>query len=122
MGKKEELKKLDVVVKRIVKNYQPDKIILFGSYAWGKPTEDSDFDLMIVKGDKKSGKEGFFEEHKKVGDIIKGELAIDVLIHSSEEVEKRLQMGDFFYENIVNKGRYLYGSRKLDVGGWNGKI
>lgn len=108
MSKQKKLKELEVITKRIVKNYAPEKIILFGSYAWGKPTEDSDFDLMIVKKDKKKGKEGFFEEQMKVSDIIDGELAIDVLIHTPEEIKKRLDMGDFFYEDIMKKGKCLY--------------
>ena len=39
---------LNQVVKRLVKTYHPLKIYLFGSYAWGKPTEESDLDLLIV--------------------------------------------------------------------------
>ncbi|RLC44808.1 MAG: nucleotidyltransferase domain-containing protein, partial [Candidatus Cloacimonadota bacterium] len=42
-------KQIEKIVKRIIKHYRPDKIILFGSYAYGNPTEHSDLDLLIVK-------------------------------------------------------------------------
>ncbi|MEK7658033.1 MAG: nucleotidyltransferase domain-containing protein [Patescibacteria group bacterium] len=41
--------KIQEITNKIVKEYNPRKIILFGSYAWGKPTEDSDVDLFIIK-------------------------------------------------------------------------
>jgi uncharacterized protein len=44
--KKEEIHK---VVDKIVSEFDPEKVILFGSYAWGRPTEESDFDLFILK-------------------------------------------------------------------------
>ena len=40
---------IQAIVQRIVENYAPDRIILFGSYAYGMPTEDSDLDLLIIK-------------------------------------------------------------------------
>lgn len=45
--------KLKKVTEKIVKEYKPEKIILFGSHAWGKPSRDSDVDLFIVKNSKK---------------------------------------------------------------------
>jgi len=99
------LAKIKEVVDRIVKNYQPDRVILFGSYAWGAPTKDSDVDLFIVK----NSKGDMLEEHKKVRRIIDGEIASDILIYSEDEVKKRLALGDFFFNKILNKGSYLYG-------------
>ena len=97
--------KIEGVVERIVKNYNPDKVILFGSYAWGKPTKDSDVDLFIMKNNKGD----MLEEHKKVRRIVDGEIATDILIHSEDEVKKRLALGDFFFREILDKGNYLYG-------------
>ena len=110
MNKAQELKKLNVVTKRIIRDYKPDKIILFGSYAWGRPTKDSDFDLCIVKN-VGQGKRAFFAEHRKVHTIIDGEIAVDVLIFSQARLQKRLAMGDFFVGDIVSKGRVLYGKQ-----------
>ncbi|HID94921.1 MAG TPA: nucleotidyltransferase domain-containing protein [Candidatus Latescibacteria bacterium] len=41
-------KEIEEIVKRIVTGYKPEKIVLFGSYAYGNPTEDSDLDLLVV--------------------------------------------------------------------------
>ncbi|MBI4252677.1 nucleotidyltransferase domain-containing protein [Candidatus Uhrbacteria bacterium] len=107
MNKEAELKKLTKVTRRIAREYKPEKIILFGSYAWGRPTRDSDFDLCIIK---KVGetKKDFFAEHKKVHDIINGEIAVDILVYSPAKIRRRLDLGDFFVEDIVTKGRIIY--------------
>ncbi|MEK9135264.1 MAG: nucleotidyltransferase domain-containing protein [Patescibacteria group bacterium] len=96
-----EIKK---IANRIVKKYKPEKIILFGSFAWGKPTKDSDVDLFIVKKDRGN----FLEEQQKIRKIINGEIAADILVHSPSEIKNRLSLGDFFFEDIIKKGKYLY--------------
>ncbi|MBL7156133.1 MAG: nucleotidyltransferase domain-containing protein [Candidatus Pacebacteria bacterium] len=88
----------------IVKNYKPEKIILFGSFAWGDPTKDSDVDLLIIKKTKKR----FLKRQMEVGRIINGELPTDTLIRTPLELKKRLDLGDFFYKQIIKKGKYLY--------------
>lgn len=105
---KRENKKIKKIADHIVKEYKPEKIYLFGSYAWGKPTRDSDFDLMIIK----KTKENFDKRVLRVIQIIDGEVAADVLVRTPEEVRKRLKMGDFFYQNIINKGKILYEASK----------
>lgn len=107
MNKQAELRKLKKITQRIVKEYKPEKIILFGSYAWGRPTADSDFDLCIIKKGA-YGKKKFFSEHKKVHSIIDGEIAADVLIYSPARMRRRLELGDFFFQDIMNKGIALY--------------
>ena len=104
----ENQKQIKTVVKRIVRNYQPEKIYLFGSFAWGKPTKDSDVDLLIVK----RTEEKFLQRHLKVRRIIDGEIAADILIRTPKELERRLDLGDFFYQNIVKKGKCLYKKSK----------
>ena len=104
MNKQEELKKLKGITNKIVKEYSPEKIILFGSWVWGKPTKNSDFDLLIVKRNKRN----FLLEQQKVRKIINGEIAADILIHTPKELKTRLNLGDFFYEDIVKKGTPLY--------------
>lgn len=94
------------VADRIVQQYKPEKIILFGSHAWGKPNPDSDVDLFVMKRTNDS----VIERHKKVGRLLFGSgFPVDVLIYTPSQVEKRLQMGDFFLKNIISKGKLLYG-------------
>lgn len=96
---------IDRIAKKIVKELHPEKVILFGSWAWGTPGPDSDVDLLIVK--KREGE--FLEEHRRVRRIINGEIAADILIYTPEEVERRSALGDFFIKGIIAKGTYLYG-------------
>ena len=94
------------VADKIAKEYKPEKIILFGSHAWGKPHADSDVDLFVMKRTNDS----VIERHKKVGRLLFGRgFPVDVLIYTPAQVKKRLQMGDFFVRNIMFKGKLLYG-------------
>lgn len=104
MSKKAIEKKLKKITSKIVEEYQPEKIILFGSYAWGEPTEDSDVDLLIVK----ENRDRFITEQAKIRKIINGEIAADILVYSPEEIEKNLKLGDDFFKEILSRGKYLY--------------
>ncbi len=108
MDKQKELRKLKNIIKKIVEEYSPEKIILFGSWVWGNPTQDSDFDLLIVKKDKKS----FLLEQQKVRRIINGEIAADILVRTPREIKTRLNLGDFFFEDIIKKGTSIYEKSK----------
>jgi predicted nucleotidyltransferase len=77
----EKIKKL---CQKIVKKIKPEKIILFGSFAWGKPTKDSDVDLLIIKRTKKK----WLQRHLEVRNVINGELPVDILVRTPEEVKK----------------------------------
>ena len=98
--------KIQKVAAKIVKDYKPEKIILFGSYAWGTPSPDSDVDLFVMKRTNDS----IIERHKKVERLLFGSgFPVDVLIYTPLQVKKRLHMGDFFVRNIISKGKLLYG-------------
>ncbi len=99
-------KKLDQVVKLIVKKFKPEKIILFGSYAWGKPNEDSDVDLFIVKETNNTTK----TEMKIDRLIYPRPFPIDLIVYKPADVKKREAMGDFFIKDVLNKGKILYGN------------
>ena len=103
-----ESKAIKKIVNRIVEKYKPERIYLFGSFAWGKPTEDSDVDLLIVK----KTRQKWIERQIKVGKIIDGEIATDTLIRTPSEIKRRLYLGDFFYRNILKKGKLLYEKSK----------
>lgn len=97
-------KKIEKLIEKIVKEYKPEKIYLFGSYAWGEPDKDSDVDIFIIKDTKKDR----LERQLEVRRLIKGKLPVDILVYTPEEVEKRLEMRDFFIEDILSKGKSVY--------------
>jgi len=97
---------LEGIVKRIVDGYNPDKIILFGSYAYGTPTEYSDIDLFIVKDDDRRRVDRFCEVMRILRNV-KG-VPIEPLIFTNKELERRLELEDDFILGIVNEGKVLY--------------
>lgn len=107
MNIKEAQKQIKTITAKIVKEYKPEKIILFGSYAWGKPHEDSDVDLLVVKTSRKRRIDRVRDLRLKLyGNNFP---PMDILVYTPGEIKKRLAIGDFFVEDIVSKGKILYG-------------
>lgn len=97
--------KIKEVAKTIATKFQPDKIILFGSFAWGKPTEDSDVDLFIIKSTTYSTR----DISREISNFIfPRPFPLDIVVYKPEQVEQRKKDGDFFIQDIFSKGKTLY--------------
>ena len=96
--------KIQQVVDKIVKEYQPEKIILFGSWAWGEPHEDSDVDLFVLKDTEESTRD---VARKIDGSIFPRPFPLDIIVYKPDQAEKALKY-DFFIRNIISRGRVLY--------------
>ena len=96
------------VVQRIVSGYSPQKIILFGSYANGKPDEDSDIDLLIIKDTDKRPLERWMEVKRLLRDRNR-KTSVSPLVYTADEVKDRLAMKDFFIQEVMENGEVLYG-------------
>lgn len=96
------------IVERL-KSLEPDKIILFGSYAYGNPSDESDIDLFLLKDDLKIEEIRSYQRQarEKIKDLIyKYEIGFDILSAPTTEIKKR---EDFFYKvDILQKGKVLY--------------
>lgn len=102
-------KEIENITKRIAKRYKPEKIFLFGSFAWGKPNKDSDVDLLIIK----RTRESLRELARKIDQsLFERNLPLDILVYSPEYFEKRLSLGDPFTKKIADKGKVLYETEK----------
>jgi predicted nucleotidyltransferase len=95
---------IDDVVKQIAEKFKPNKIILFGSYAYGKPTPLSDVDLLIVMDS--SLKES--DLSKTIRRSIVYHFGLDLVVKTSKSLASRIEMGDFFLMEIMKKGKVLY--------------
>lgn len=97
--------KISEIKEKIVKEINPERIILFGSYAWGTPTGDSDVDLFIIQRTNKSKRaRQVFLRRKLFGSGV----PMDILIYTPEELEKRLSMRDVFIRKIIRDGKLIY--------------
>ena len=105
MKHQKEIKK---ITDQIVKKYKPEKIILFGSYAWGKPTKNSDVDLFIVKKTNKRFGSRLFD----VAKIIDSEMGTDALVYTPKEWNSGLKKRYYFFEEINSKGKLVYDKYK----------
>ena len=90
--------------RQIVENFNPQKVILFGSYAYGKPNADSDVDLLVVMP--YEGNE--LEQMVKVRRRLKSTFPLDVLVKTPAQLKTRSEMDDFFIKEIIEKGKVLY--------------
>jgi predicted nucleotidyltransferase len=89
---------------RIAREFQPERIILFGSYAYGTPDDDSDIDILVVLPFK--GKP--MRKALEILSRINPEIPVDLLARTPEQVEKRISNNDWFMREVFEKGRILY--------------
>jgi len=99
-------KVLGLIVDKIKNNYNPEKIILFGSYVYGNPKEESDIDLFIIKDENKKRIDRFCEVMHLLKDI--KDISIEPIVFTNEELQERIKLEDDFILEIINKGRVLY--------------
>jgi predicted nucleotidyltransferase len=99
---------INEIVDRILKGYKPKKVILFGSYAYGEPTEDSDIDLLIIKNTDKRPIDRWVEVKRLLRDTSRT-LPVSPLVYTEKEIAERMAMRDFFVQEIFEKGEVLYG-------------
>lgn len=99
--KRQEIRR---VCAQIVRLFQPERIVLFGSYAYGRPTTDSDVDLLVVMPFDGKG----FRKASEIRSRIDAEFPLDLVVRTPEEVSRRLTGGDFFLREVTEKGQLLY--------------
>ncbi len=92
------------VCQRIAAEFKPEKIILFGSYAYGKPTLESDVDLLVVM----PYEGGRFMQAHKITQRLSLALPLDLLVYTPERLQYRLEIGDSFMREIVARGKVMY--------------
>ena len=92
----------------IAERFQPDKIILFGSYAYGTPTPDSDVDLLVVMPTRNQLDQSAKIDETLGDEGIEPEFFMDLIVRTPKVLEQRLRWGDWFLREIVERGKVLY--------------
>jgi predicted nucleotidyltransferase len=91
-------------VRQIAEKFSPEKIILFGSYAYGQPTQDSDVDLLIVMDYDTRNVEKAIE----IDCAIRRTFPMDLFVRRPADIASRLAMNDWFIRDIIEQGKLLY--------------
>ena len=98
--KTKEIKKMTQI---IVKHFEPEKIILFGSHVWGQPTKESDVDLFVIKKTNNRWR----TRQAIDGAIYPRQTPVDLIVYTPKQVEKKTK-DDFFIQKIIKEGAILY--------------
>ena len=100
------------IVEKLKAEYKPERIVLFGSYAYGQPDENSDIDLLIIK----DTDERPIDRRIAVRRLVSGlhnRIPFSPLVLTPVEIERRLTRGDQILAEILNKGETLYVREQL---------
>lgn len=95
---------IQAVVDKIVREFHPEKIILFGSYAWGDPGPDSDVDLLVIT----NADDSRATARAIDGSIFPRPFPVDLIVYDPRQVAERSEAGDFWINDILARGRVLY--------------
>lgn len=98
------IEQIQAFAQRLGEEFSPHKVILFGSYAYGQPTSDSDVDLLVITPFEGNSVKKSVEIRLK----LRPPFPMDLLVRTPEKVRERLKMGDGFMREIINKGKVLY--------------
>jgi predicted nucleotidyltransferase len=105
-------KQIKAYAMEVARQFKPERIILFGSYAYGKPTPDSDVDLLVVIQHRKRNPDKATEIRLK----LRAPFPMDLLVRTPQRIQERLALGDFFIREIMTKGKVLYEGHHRGLG------
>lgn len=99
-------------VDQLVRRFRPGKVILFGSHAYGLPTEESDVDLMVIMPHRGSGA----RKATEIRLACPRSFSLDLMVRTPAEVKQRIRQGDTFINEVTSKGIVLHESRHTRMG------
>jgi predicted nucleotidyltransferase len=87
----------------VAERFHPDKIILFGSHAYGKPHADSDVDILVIMPCRNQ-----IDQAVKISLALDPPFPLDIIVRTPHSMKWRLAEGDWFLREINSKGKVLY--------------
>jgi predicted nucleotidyltransferase len=97
--------------RHIAERFHPDRIILFGSYACGKPHEESDVDVLVVMRTK-----NVIDQSVRITLAFEQPFALDVIVRTPWQIERGMKDNNWFLREIMEKGKVLYEARDGKMG------
>lgn len=101
--------------REVAGNFQPERIILFGSYAYGAPHADSDVDILVVMPARNE-----IAQAVRIDRAIDPMFPLDLIVCTPKNIAWRLKEGDSFLREVMTKGKVLYGNGHGSVGAKGG--
>ncbi len=98
------MREVEELGRRIAEEFDPERIILFGSYAYGAPREDSDVDLLVILPYEGSG----FRKSVEILQRVRPQFPIDLIARRPEDTQRRFREGDPLIREVLERGRVLY--------------
>ena len=98
---------LATVKERLVAEFQPEQIWLFGSHAWGTPADDSDMDLMVIL--RESDERPIRRDQRAQHCLGRLPVSADVLVRTRQEVNRVRNVRGSLTHDVLSRGRKLYG-------------
>ena len=95
---------IDEVASQIAEKFKPHKIILFGSYARGNPRPESDVDILVVMETNLKESQQSLEIRRYLNIF----FGLDLILYTPEHLKERIEMGDYFVQDILSEGMVLY--------------
>lgn len=92
----------------VANEFRPERIILFGSYADGDPTEDSDVDVLVVMPLARGQRD--VRQAAAIRERVPAPFPMDVIVRSPKQIARRLALGDSFITGVLRQGRMMYES------------
>jgi predicted nucleotidyltransferase len=89
--------------RQVAEHFNPDKIVLFGSYAYGTPHADSDVDILVIMPARNQ-----IDQACRIDRIIDPPFPLDLIVRTPYNMSWRLKEGDSFLQEIMTKGKVLY--------------
>src|SRR5438105_3555488 len=109
LGKDVPMRVIRRFARDVAEKFQPDRIILFGSYAYGTPHDDSDVDILVIMPARNE-----LDQSARISLAIDPPFPLDIIVRTPRNMKWRLEEGDSFLREITSKGKVLY--EKADAG------
>lgn len=100
--------KIQAFVDEVARRFVPERVVLFGSYAYGQPNADSDVDLLIIMRHQGPGA----EQAAHIRRTVRAGFPMDLIVRSPATIRQRVKMGDSFVREIMEKGQVLHEARR----------
>src|SRR5438876_7644846 len=102
--------------RQVAERFHPDKIILFGSHAYGTPHEDSDVDILVIMPARNQ-----LDQAAKISLDVDPPFPLDIIVRTPHNMKWRLAEADSFLTEITSKGKVLYEKDDAGMGAKSGK-